>query len=298
MTAYPTAYGPPADSTNVVGRRIGAWSIDLIIYLVLVVVAIGASGTWETDTIAVERESIGDAYCDAWRVDNDGICSYSNGDVLTVAYDPAFITGAFLFNLVGYIVIQGLAGGSLGKLAVGLRVVDQQGRQAGLGKSAIRTLLWAVDAITCGFPVLGGVLLVSTKGHRRVGDMAAGTYVVDKSHLGQAVVVPGVTTGWPGTPGGYPPVGGYGQQPGYGAQPGYGQAPTSWQPPAPGSQASGGPTAFPPGPPVAPAEPTSAPSGDGPTWDQARSAYIQYDRDQSAWVQWDESSKQWRPIDQ
>lgn len=296
MTGYQQTYGPPpGDPTNVVGRRIGAWFIDLLIYLVLVVAAVAASGTWETDSVAKPNEQEGQMYCDDWYDDNEGVCSYSDGTAITIAYDPAFITGAFLFNLVGYIVIQGLAGGSLGKLAVGLRVVDKDGRQAGIGKSAIRTLLWVVDAITCGFPVVGGVLIVSTKGHRRVGDMAASTYVVDKNQVGHPLAVPGVTAGWPGSPGGYPPAG-YGQAPGYGQPSAYGQqAPTSWQPPAAGDQATAGPGAFPTSPPP---QAAPAPSGDGPTWDADRNAYIQYDRDQGAWMQFDDSSKQWRPIDQ
>lgn len=297
MTGYQQTYGPPpGDPTSVVGRRIGAWFIDLLIYLVLVVAAIVASGSWETDSVAKANEREGQSYCDTWNDENDGVCSYSDGTVITIAYDSAFITGAFLFNLVGYIVIQGMAGGSLGKLAVGLRVVDKDGRQAGIGKSAIRTVLWVVDAFTFGFPVLGGVLIVSTKGHRRVGDMAASTFVVDKNQVGHPLAIPGVTTGWPGAPGGYPPAGGYGQAPGYGQPSGYDpQAPGSWQPPASGAQPSAGPGSFPTGPPI---QAAPAPTGDGPTWDAARSAYIQYDRDQSAWVQWNESSKQWRPIDQ
>ena len=284
MTSYSPTYGPPADSTSVVGRRIGAWFIDLLIYIILVVAAVVLSGTWEAETVAVPGQTAGENYCEQWNKDNNGFCGYSGDDeVVTVAYDQAFVVGAFLVNLVGYIIIQGITGGSLGKLAVGLRVVDDQGKKAGIGRSAIRTLLWVVDAVTCGFPVLGGVLMVSTKGHRRVGDMAAGTYVIDRHQVGRPVSIPGVTSAWPGTDGGY------------GQSSGWGQAPGSWQPPASSQQPPASPGGFATGPP---AQAAPAPSGDEPTWDVARNAYIQYDRDQAAWVQWDAASQQWRPIDQ
>lgn len=282
MTAYAPNYGPPADPTNVIGRRIGAWFIDLLIYLVLVVAAIVLSDSWEFNNVDVPGKSAGNAYCVEWNKTNDGACSYADGTVTTLVLDMGYVGGAFILNLLGYIVIQGATGGSLGKLAVGLRVVDGQGRKAGMGKSAIRTLLWAVDGIAFGFPVVGGVLMVSTGGHRRVGDMAANTYVVDKNQLGHPLAVPGSTTAWAGTPSGPPPADGYGQ-PG-----GYEQAPGTWPPTDP-------PGPFPTSPPLQ-AAPT--PTGDGPTWDAARDAYIQYDREQSAWVQWDANSQQWLPIDQ
>ena len=289
MTSYAPTYGPPADPTNVIGRRIGAWFIDLLVYLILVVAAVSLSGTFEAHNVAVRGQTAGDNYCSEWNRTHEGLCSYADGEVTTVEFDRSYLGGAFLVNLIGYIVIQGVTGGSLGKLAVGLRVVDEQGQKAGIGRSAIRTVLWVVDGIACGFPVLGGVLMVSTKGHRRVGDMAASTYVVDKKQLGHPVGIPGVTTAWPGSPGGYPPAGGYGQSSGWG------QAPGAWQPPTTGQPAETSFGGLPSSPPV---QPTASPSGDGPTWDAARNAYIQYDRDQSAWMQWDATSQQWRPIDQ
>ncbi len=283
MTSYSPIYGPPADSTSVIGQRIGAWVIDLLIYVILVAGAIALSGTHSADNLAVPGKTAGESYCRAWNDTHKGVCSYSDGQVTILEFDRAFVGGAFLVNLVGYIIIQGAAGGSLGKLAVGLRVVDDQGQKAGIGRSAIRTLMWVIDGVVCGFPVLGGVLMVSTKGHRRLGDMAAGTYVIDKHQVGQPLSSPGVTSAWPGTPGGY------------GQTPGWGQAPGSWQPPASGQQPPASPGGFATGPPV---QAAPAPSGDEPSWDAARNAYIQYDRDQSAWVQWDATSQQWRPIDQ
>ncbi|MEO6988219.1 MAG: RDD family protein [Aquihabitans sp.] len=295
MTGYAPTYGPPADPTNVIGRRIGAWFIDLLVFIVLVVAAVLLSGTWAVDSVAVSGQTAGDNYCQEWNRTHEGACSYSNGEVTTFEFEQIYVNGAFLLNLVGYVVIQGVTGASLGKLAVGLRVIDEQGQRIGIGKSTIRTLLWVVDGIVCGLPVVGGVLIVSTKGHRRVGDMAASTYVVDKHQVGHPLAIPGVTVAWPGTPGGYGQAPGYGPAPGYGQPGGYGQAPEAWQPPAVGQQPGATPGSFPSSPPV---QPAPTPPGDGPTWDVARNAYIQYDREQSAWVQWDGTSQQWLPIDQ
>lgn len=287
MTAYAPTYGPPpGDPTNVVGARVGAWFIDLFVYLVLVVGAIAASGTWEADVSAVPEIANGDEiYCDIWYADNDGFCSYSDGELTTLEFDAAWVTGAFLLNFVGYVIIQGTTGGSLGKLAVGLRVVDVNGRQAGFGRSLARTLLWVVDGIVCGFPVVGGIVMVSATGHRRVGDMVAGTYVVRKHHVGQPIGVPGQSAPFNqpyGQAGAYPQPGGFAAPPS-----------GAWQPPSVGQPPSAAPTGF--SAPPTTAEPTP---GEGPTWDAARNAYIQYDRAQSAWVQWDEPNQQWRPIDQ
>jgi hypothetical protein len=46
------------------------------------------------------------------------------------------------------------------------------------------------------------------------------------------------------------------------------------------------------------AAPGAAASGDGPRWDEARNAYIQYDQAQGAWLQWDDTAQAWKPIAQ
>src|SRR5699024_12932 len=92
----------------------------------------------------------------------------------------------------------------------------------------------------------GAILVFTTKGHRRLGDMAAGTFVVSKQAVGTPPHVPGVTAPeWPaaggygagygagagawgaggyGAPGGYGPGAGagYGTGGGYGGSEGWG----------------------------------------------------------------------------
>ena len=48
-----------------------------------------------------------------------------------------------------------------------------------------------VDGFCCYIP--GAVMVLATKGHRRLGDMAAGTFVIGRRDAGQPVSVPGLT---------------------------------------------------------------------------------------------------------
>lgn len=261
---------PSTDPTNVVGRRIGAWFIDLIIYLVIATaigLALGGAGTENITDFQSGRDA--QSFCDQWQEDNNGFCfSSDDGDgnpqatTFKVGGSSLWLPGHFVL----YALIQGITGGSLGKLAVGLRVVTEDGRRCGIGRSFLRTILWIADAITCAIPILGGILLVSTKGHRRLGDMAAKTFVVSKEQEGRPVAVPGLTAAAP-SPYGSPSYAAAGAGGAWGAQP---------QGPAP----------------------TATPNAEGPTWDGVRNAYIQYDQAQEAWVQWNDTSQSWGPIDQ
>ena len=110
------------------------------------------------------------------------------------------------------------AGGSVGKLLFGLRTVDKNtGAVAGFGKSFVRWILWVVDGFPYCLPLVGLITGLSTKGHRRVGDMAAGTLVVGKASVG-------TPPAYPGGPVGAPPVGGWSPPP----PPGGFAPPRSW----------------------------------------------------------------------
>lgn len=172
-------------------------------------------------------------------------------------------------------VVEGLAGGSPGKLIVGLRVLRPDGTPAGVGKALIRFALWIVDGLPYCFPLVALIVGSASTGHRRVGDMAAGTFVVGKAHQGRPVSVPGLTP--PAAYAGYAPApGGYG---GYGTTPG-----------GTGGDATGPTQAWTPG--------TEAPASAayGPQWDAARNTYIQWDPDRGSWLEWDTARNEWRPI--
>ena len=281
---------PMADPTAIVGRRIGAWAVDLIIYLIFAFILASTIGGATSHSYEFGNKEAASQFCTAYKeTHSNAICFTSGSGEKFTSYtvEDGWRSVAFWsIHLVLYAVIQGSMGASIGKLAVGLRVVDAEGKQAGMGKSFVRTIFWIVDAITCGIPLLGGILMTSSSGHRRVGDMVAGTYVVPKEQVGR----PPTQIGYPSTGYGNTGFGGTGYPGGY-AGGGYSLP----SPPVGGGW--GAPMGGAAGGPVPPATPGAA-SGDGPQWDQARNTYIQYDRDKSAWVQWDAATNAWVPISQ
>lgn len=297
------------DPTNVVGRRIGAYVIDTIILAIIVVAVMVPKFNSDAETIQggtfLTCEDVEDR-----GFDGDGYSAsfcFDNGDELRAI--PEDKEGSFIATLwltaigaqvLNFVLLQGLTGASLGKLMVGLRVVrGEDGRIANVGWAALRWVILIVDGIICGL-LPGVVLVASTKGHRRLGDMAASTFVVRKDDVGRPVLVPGLTAAYgssygPGyTPPSYDAPGGWGA--GGQAQPGSwgAQQPSnpSWGVPETGASAPTAPSgATPPS-----SDPT--PGADSPTWDAARNAYIQYDRELSSWMQWDDATKAWKPISQ
>ena len=82
-------------------------------------------------------------------------------------------------------VLQAVTGASIGKHALGLRVVDEQGRKAGLGRTIVRWLFLIIDG---GIFLIGLITALVTHPHRRVGDLVAGTYVVARRAPGEQSV--------------------------------------------------------------------------------------------------------------
>jgi hypothetical protein len=182
----------------------------------------------------------------------------SNINIIDYVVSPA--VGFAYFAL-----FQGLTGATIGKHLLGLRVVRQDGRKAGVGWAMLRWLLLIVDGACC---FLGLFVALASKGHRRIGDMAAGTLVVDRSAVGSPIPVPGLTTAL--------------------VTPGY-------VVPAPGASGGWPVPAAPVGAP-SPSVTPPPPPADGPQWDAARNTYVQYDPAQAAWVQWDAQAGAWVPI--
>lgn len=85
---------------------------------------------------------------------------------------------AFLALMVLYfILLEGLVGATLGKWALGLRVVCAEGGKPGLGRSALRNLLRLVDGLPA-FNLVGVFLILRSPERARFGDRVAGTRVV------------------------------------------------------------------------------------------------------------------------
>ena len=91
-------------------------------------------------------------------------------------FDPLCLV--FLIIMASYVVLlEGLAGATVGKWVCGLRVVGSDGRRPGLGKSALRNLLRMVDSLPA-FNVLGVILILRSPERARFGDRVAGTRVI------------------------------------------------------------------------------------------------------------------------
>lgn len=254
---------PPSgggDPTSVFGPRVGAAVVDGVAVAVPYF-----AYTWSQ----VEYRDIGDTglsgteYCDRYTDEIGGFCV--NVDDTVYYTDDAGGSSALI--LVGlaialYVVLQGLTGWTIGKRLVGIRCVRADGSPPGVGRALVRWLLWIVDGLPC-FGLVGVITALTTVGHRRVGDMAASTYVVRADAAGRPIVpddlAGAVAPGPPGGPAGTPPT---------------------W-----------------PAPPTDQAPQHPAPTArEGPQWDEARGTYIQWDPARSAWMQWDDDAKAWIPI--
>lgn len=92
--------------------------------------------------------------------------------------DPLCIS--FLFVMLLYFVaLEGMAGITLGKWAVGLQVVRVGGNKPGLTRGFLRNVLRVVDGLPA-FSILGVVLILTSKERARFGDRVAGTRVIRK----------------------------------------------------------------------------------------------------------------------
>lgn len=326
MTA-PLQYGTPqaSDPTAVMGRRTLAWIADLALYAA--VVAAGAASMVEyveippgiaTEDACLELElQSGDQ--------PNGCFALEDRVYLLDDSESAVQTGLSIGWFALFVILQGITGGSPGKLLFGLRVVDRYGTKAGIAKSLARTLLWVVDAAPWIIPLVGPIAAFTSDGHRRVGDLATGTYVVASSSVGQPVMpgsapIPEGQTAWGAAPPTSPPSG----SPSWPSPPAVAEAddraaPSQHSPdwtapsdqtgvatPAPGAAAPG-PFVAPGGdrPPVAPppastpAAPPSAPRYElpAPQWDPARGTYLQWEPNRQTWLQWDTTAERWKPID-
>ena len=138
------------DSTEVVGRRIGALLVDSVLFAILFVALAFATGGAQSSS---------------------GHASLRLNGGATVA----FVAIMFIY----FIVAEGATGQTLGKRLLRIRVVSADGSPAGWGQVTVRTLLRLVDALPA-FYIVGLVTVFASGSERRqrVGDLAARTQVV------------------------------------------------------------------------------------------------------------------------
>jgi uncharacterized RDD family membrane protein YckC len=99
--------------------------------------------------------------------------------------DTSDVRGALSAVLLGwalyyYFALESGGGQTLGKKLMKLRVVRADGRPAGMREIAVRTVLRVVDGV--GAYIVGLIVMLATGQRRqRLGDLAAGTIIVDAS---------------------------------------------------------------------------------------------------------------------
>ncbi|MFC2044815.1 RDD family protein [Chloroflexota bacterium] len=90
--------------------------------------------------------------------------------------DPICIV--FFFIIFAYfILMEAYVGWTVGKMILGMRVVDGSGSRIGLPKSIIRNMLRLIDGLPA-FNILGIVLIAGSPRGQRLGDRVAKTYVI------------------------------------------------------------------------------------------------------------------------
>jgi uncharacterized RDD family membrane protein YckC len=283
----PSAPVPPApagDPTAVFGRRILAFLIDVLL-LAIPVVVLSTSNLEYLEADQLDRS--GEQFCEDYLDQQNGICLdlTDMDDRVYFADDLSSGTvgfwGAVLAGFLLHVLLQGVTGWTIGKLVTGIRTVQEDGSVVGIGRAFLRWLLLVVDGQPCGLPLVGLITAGTSTGHRRVGDMAAKTYVVRASAAGSPIVLPGSAPA---------PAGGWGAPAPWGQSP----APTGWGDPTPPAERTEGGWAA---PEVSAPNHRPAPSaGTEPQWDAARNTYIQWDPAQSRWVQWDDAARTWTVI--
>jgi uncharacterized RDD family membrane protein YckC len=277
----PSTAGPTTDPTAVVGRRLLAAVVDLGILWVF------STTFWALASRPLPggAEELGIEPCTG-----RSFCTHV-GDRYVSGWPMAILAAVWLAYLVGVFVVErGLTGRTIGTMLTGLATVGEDGRPLGVGPAFVRSVAGIVDYLPCCVPVVGIATIAATPGHRRVGDMAARSYVVGHEWFGRPVELsppePEPTPPPPTTIPATPPIPSSGTPPvttGPFAPPGVAAAA------ARGATEGDGATA-----PVgeAPATP-----GTGPVWDPQRRAYLQWDPARQQWLQYDQPTQQWHQYD-
>jgi uncharacterized RDD family membrane protein YckC len=169
--------------TNVVGKRVGAFVIDALILWAITAIA------W----FALTKQF--DGACFGGGVEINGDCrGFESGS----GNRTIWLLINFLAPISVYWIMQGLTGKTPGKAAVGIKVVKEDGSPPGIGRAALRSLMAIVDAFPYFIPYLTGfITALNSKRNQRVGDMVAGTFVVDKSYDGPVPTPEQIAAGGP-----------------------------------------------------------------------------------------------------
>lgn len=175
--------------TKVVGQRVGAMLIDSLIVFAFNTAVFFAMA--QTDEDVVRGLSEGDI-----DLDTSTYFNLDLGDETYRLVGGDFLLWLLITTVVGFLywmLLPGLKGWTVGKLATGIRVVKDDGTcPAGVGKNVVRQLLWVADSFPYFIPYLTGfVVALSNDRNKRVGDMVAGTLVVRAEAAGRPLPAAG-----------------------------------------------------------------------------------------------------------
>ncbi len=147
--SYTYADAPPTVNVHVTGRRIVATIIDGVVLSVIYSIVRSVAGLPQQQHDALDLTQLS-----------------TGGNI-----------GLLLLVVVYYVLLEGLFGRTVGKLATGIKVIrESDGRAPGIGRASLRTVLRLIDGLF-GY-LLGLVIVVNSSRCRRLGDMAADTLVV------------------------------------------------------------------------------------------------------------------------
>jgi len=93
------------------------------------------------------------------------------------AFFVAFMVLNVLVWLLYFTYFEGTSGQTLGKKIMGIKVVKENGDQPSFMDALIRTILRIIDGIA--FYLVGFIVILVSEKKQRLGDMAAGTIVVE-----------------------------------------------------------------------------------------------------------------------
>ena len=148
MDERPEAVAAPRDPAEVIGRRIAAGAIDLVLMFVLFLVLGIALGEGES----------------------------SDGNLSVTLEDGEFLLFLALMLLYYFATEAGWGGQTVGKRLLGLRVAARDGGTPSTGQVAGRTALRLLDVLPALY-LLGFIVMLVTPAKQRIGDLAAGTVV-------------------------------------------------------------------------------------------------------------------------
>ena len=162
-----TRYSTSRDPTQVITRRAIGLLVDAFLITVLPVLTVLVVGHATAVRECPDHLAPGRS-CFVWR---------GNGAVVENRSIVWFLVVFALGYVLVFVVVQGRTGASPGKALLGVRVIDRRGGKPGFARSAVRAMAWVIDGISLLVPVALWAAWF-TPGHRRVGDLLAGTFVV------------------------------------------------------------------------------------------------------------------------